>query len=140
MLLREIKFFSILHVRSGLLTCNLVPLNYQELNENLDQANRKFSEFEIQSLRNIAELRQTNAGLAAKSEALERRVTESAADYKQELLILEGRHLKASKEYRADVEARTKRFEQEISVFKAKVSLSLIVHGVQYLSCLFPSF
>ena len=119
---------------------NFVFLNcVQELTEKLGYANRKFSELEMQSMQCIAELRQANAGLTAKSEALERRVAESMTDYKQELQSLEGKLLKASKEYRADVEARTKRFEQEISVFKAKVSLSLIVHGVQYLSCLFPS-
>jgi hypothetical protein len=95
----------------------------QELTEKLGQANRKFSELEIQSLRSIAELRQANAGLSAKSEELERRVKESEADYKHELQILEQRHLKASREYRADAEARIERLEQDISTFKAKVPL-----------------
>ena len=69
-----------------------------------------------------AELKQANAGLVAKNEVLERQVKESLVDYKQELQILEGRYLKASKDYRADVEARTKRLEQDLSKFKAKVS------------------
>jgi DNA repair exonuclease SbcCD ATPase subunit len=93
----------------------------QELTEKLGQANRKFSELEVQSMKCIAELRQANAGLTAKSEALERRVAESMTDYKQELQSLEGKFLKASKEYRADAEARIERLEGDISSLQAKV-------------------
>jgi hypothetical protein len=111
----------------------------QELAEKLSLANRNFSELEMQSLRNIAELRQTNAGLAAKSEALERRVKESEAEYKQELQILEGRHLKASREYRADSEARIEHLEQDILTLKAKVFSSQIISFafLEYLSLTF---
>eukprot|EP00291_Cryptomonas_curvata_P004181 CAMPEP_0172205558 /NCGR_PEP_ID=MMETSP1050-20130122/32684_1 /TAXON_ID=233186 /ORGANISM="Cryptomonas curvata, Strain CCAP979/52" /LENGTH=1023 /DNA_ID=CAMNT_0012884453 /DNA_START=465 /DNA_END=3533 /DNA_ORIENTATION=+ len=94
--------------------------HHHELTEKLGHANRKFAEFETQSLQVTAELKQANAGLVAKNEVLERQVKESLADYKQELQILEGRYLKASKDYRADVEARTKLLEQDLSKFKAK--------------------
>ncbi len=101
-------------------------ISWQEFTEKLGHANRKFAEFEARSLQVTAELKQANAGLVAKNEVLERQVKESLVDYKQELQILEGRYLKASKDYRADVEARTKRLEQDLSKFKAKVSWLLI--------------
>ncbi len=97
-------------------------LSWQELTGKLGHSNRKFAEFETQSLQVTAELKQANAGLVAKNEVLDRQVKESLADYKQELQILEGRYLKASKDYRADVEAKTKLLEQDLSKFKAKVS------------------
>ncbi len=79
-----------------------------------------------------AELKQANAGLVAKNEVLERQVKETQADYKQELQILDGRYMKALKDFRADSEARTKCLEQDISKFKAKVShlqISTEVHN-----------
>jgi hypothetical protein len=97
-------------------------IQWQESTEKLGRSDRKFAAFETQTLQVTAELKQANAGLVAKNEVLERQVKESLADYKQELQILEGRHLKASKDYRADVEARTRRLEEDLSKFKAKVS------------------
>ena len=90
----------------------------------------------MQSLRTIAEIRQANAGLTAKNEALERRVAESIADYKQELQSLEGRHLKASKEYRADAGAKIDRLEQDVFTLKAKVQILVVMYYV----CLLPQY
>ena len=99
-------------------------LSLQELDEKLGYLNKKLSEFEIRSIQVTSELKQSNAGLAARNEVLERQLIESLTEYKREVQILEARYVEAEKEYRADFESKTKRLEREVHALKAKVFVS----------------